>query len=147
MADQAGFLNFIRTYAQIPTAALPDNSPYITDAYNAAIDVVNDYIASVSSTMYDNAVYNYGTDYLLNWAPDQSGQTYFADVRSKNNLNLTGFAAGVIESASDEGTSESLHVPESFDNLMIGDLQLLKTPYGRAYLAIAQKFGPLWGLT
>lgn len=145
MADQAGFLSFIRDIMGIPTIALSDASPAIPAAYVFSIETVNLLIECVSQPLYDLAIYNLGGDYLLNWAPDQSGQTYFADIRKL--WNLTGFVAGVVSSSADEGTSQALLVPDAFKGLQFSDLQELKSPYGRAYLAIAQKFGPLWGLT
>lgn len=145
MASEAGFLSFIRNVMGITTLQLPDNSPAITDAYTVSIETVNLYIGSISTTFYDLAVYNLGGDYLLNWAPDTAPSTFFADYRKTNNLN--GFVAGVVASSADEGTSNSLLVPDFFKTLSLSDLQELKTPYGRQYLAIAQKFGPLWGLS
>ena len=38
-------------------------------------------------------------------------------------------------------------VPKAFDELTIGNLQNLKTPWGRVYLGIAQSYGTLWGLS
>jgi hypothetical protein len=53
----------------------------------------------------------------------------------------------VVVSADDASTSGSFNIPEQFNGLTIGDLQNLKTPYGRQYLAIAQKYGELWGIS
>lgn len=145
MADQAGFLSFVRGVMGITTTQLPDNSSAISDAYAVSIDTVNLYIGAISTTFYNLAVYNLGGDYLLNWAPDQTGQTFFADYRKANNMN--GFTAGVVASSADEGTSNALLVPDAFKGLTISDLQELKTPYGRAYLGIAQKWGTNWGLS
>ncbi len=129
----------------INTTVLPDNSVSITYAYDAALDVVNETLLVVAPNMYTLAVYNLGGDNLINWAPDQTGQTFFADLREK--LHCTQFVAGVVSSTSDEGTSMSLNVPEQLNRLTLSDLQNLKTPYGRQYLAIAQKYGTLWGLS
>jgi hypothetical protein len=41
----------------------------------------------------------------------------------------------------------SLNVPKNLQDLTIMDLGLLKTPWGQAYLAIAEQFGTIWGLT
>lgn len=62
-------------------------------------------------------------------------------------FNITGFAPGVITSASDLTTSAGILNQQFFQGLTMGDLQLLKTPYGRNYLAIAQNYGTIWGLT
>lgn len=141
----AGFLTFIRMVMGISSATLPDNSPTITDAYNWAIEIVNVAIQQVSGVAYQKAVYCLAGDYVINWAPDQTGQTYFADLRKE--FNIMQFTAGVVNSSSDEGTSSSLTVPKAAENFSLSDLQNLKTIYGRQYLAIAQKYGPtIWGM-
>lgn len=139
------YLLFIRNVMGVSTTQLPDDSPYIQYSFDNALEVVNQDLAIMSSRMYTLAVYNLGGDYLINYAPDQPGQTYFADLRKAFKINA--FVAGVISSASDEGTSESLTVPEAFQHLTLADLQNLKTPYGRQYLAIAQRYGTIWGLS
>lgn len=145
MADQAGFLAFIRGVAGIDTTALPDASPAISTAYIYSIEVTNLFIECISQPMYDMAVYNLGVDYLLNWAPNSGASTYFTDARLAMGLNS--FVAGVVSSSADESTSEALLVPDAFKTFMLSDLQALKTPFGRQYLAIAQRFGTLWGIT
>mgnify|MGYP003341841371 CR=1 FL=1 len=56
---------------------------------------------------------------------------------------LKSFVSGVVSFAGDEGTQSTLTVPEALKGLTIGNLQNLKTPYGRTYLQIAQDFGSL----
>lgn len=135
----------------VPTLALPDNSASIGYAFNAAMNIVSTDLASVPNlgsgwSVYEMAIYNLAGDFLVNYAPDQVGQTYFSDAREK--LGIAAFTAGVIASSSDEGTSQTMTVPDAFKGLTIDDLQRLKTPYGRQYLALAQKYGPsIWGLT
>jgi hypothetical protein len=107
---------------------------------------VNTFISSVSPILYVQAVYNLATDILFNIAQDTAQSTYFTDARTK--WNIYGFVAGVVNTASDNGTGDSLVVPDSLSQLTLADLQNLKTPWGRAYLAIAQKWGPdLFGIT
>lgn len=139
------FTTFIQNVMGISTTYLPANSPYITYAFNNAMLIVNTDLAAAPSPFYSLAVYNLGGDNLVNFAPDQTGQTFFADLRKS--LNITAFVPGVISSSSDEGTSQSLAVPEGLQNLSLLDLQNLKTPWGRQYLAYAQMYGPLWGLS
>lgn len=74
-----------------------------------------------------------------------SSLTFFAELRAKWGINS--FVPGVVQSSSDENTAESLLVPDAFKGFTLGDLQNLKTPWGRQYLAYAQRCGPLWGLT
>lgn len=141
----SGFQDFITNVMGVPSTALPPTSPYIGYAYAVALEVVNQAIQVSSPMMYTLAVYNLGGDNLINYAPDQPGQTYFSAVRE--DMHITGFVAGVVQSASDDGTGDSLVVQEAFKNLTLSDLQNLKTPYGRTYLGIAQRYGSIWGVT
>lgn len=147
----AGFVTFVRDGMGISTAVLPDNSPYINYAFNASMANVSlqltTFPAGVAGfwTPYEMAVYNLGGDFLINYAPDQTGQTYFADARKA--FGCLSFVAGVVASSYDEGTGETLATPDWVKTLTLSDLQRLKTPYGRTYLEIAQSLGPLWGLS
>jgi len=86
---------------------------------------------------------NPGTANLLPGA--QVAMTYFTQARLS--FKLASFFPGVVGSAGDQGTSVGMDNPEFMKGLTLMDLQLLKTPWGRAYLAIAQKSGPtVWGL-
>lgn len=142
-----GFLTFLRCMVGIPTTALPDCSTAVDAAFANALEIVNLQINCASPLLYGEAVYNLATDYLINWAPDQPGSKFFSDLRGKDGYNITAFTAGVISSTNDESTGETMLVPDFFKQLTLADLQNLKTPYGRAYLAIAQRAGSLWGLS
>lgn len=152
---RAGFLAFIRTRMGIPSSVLPDDSDYIDVALGLALDVTNRGVQCLSPTLYTEAVYNLGGSILLNVAQDADGappvpgseppMAYFAFARKKFNMN--GFVSGVIQSAGDEGTSESMVVQEAAKNFTLANLQQLKDPYGRAYLAIVQSYGDIWGLS
>ena len=144
------FQTFITSVMGISTSVLPSNSPVITWSFDFAYDWVAQELSGLTAqpgswTMYQRAVYNLAADTLINWAQDTPPSTYFANLRKDFGCNS--FVAGVIQSSSDEGTSESLLVPEAFARLTIANLGNLKTPYGRAYLGIAQSFGPVWGLS
>jgi hypothetical protein len=65
---------------------------------------------------------------------------FFKNLRQQ--FNLLSFIPGIVTSASDQGTQASLTVPDAFKNLTMQDLDLIKTPWGRAYLFYAQKAGP-----
>lgn len=68
--------------------------------------------------------------------------------RLRQQFKMTQFAPGVVASSSDVSTAVGLDNPKFLQGLTIEDLQLLKTPYGRAYLGLAQKYGPsIWGLS
>lgn len=229
----AEFIVFLQGTAGFPASYLPSTSPYITYAFDNALDFVNPVINVVggvpgSWSVYSQAIFNYGADWLINYAPDQaypiaaatwsgglvtitttvanaispgdnllisgiSPNTYntpfrsrtqvyavanattfqyglalatggssnpgpatvgagamateqfFADLR--RDFKISAFAPGVIASTSDLTTSAAIDNPEFFKNLTLSDLQMLKTPFGRAYLAIAMAYGTIWGLT
>jgi hypothetical protein len=143
---QEGYLAFLRTFVGLTVTVLPDDSPAIPESFCQALEIVDTAIKLVSGVMYARAVYNLATDILFNIAQDTTPQTYFTDARKR--WNIFGFVAGVVSTASDNGTGDGLVVPESLSYLTLADLQNLKTPWGRAYLAIAQKWGPdLFGIT
>lgn len=140
-----GFLAFLRNTVGITVAQLPDNDIQIGYAYSISLETVLCAIKTASPLIYMLSVYNLATDLLINWANDQLGQTFFTGLRTQFSLNS--FVAGVISSSADESTSESLIVPDSLSGLTIGQLQNLKTPYGRQYLSWAQMYGTNWGLS
>jgi hypothetical protein len=148
---QAGFLAWVRAIMGVPTSALPDDSQAIYWAFTTALAIVNPQLQLAGALVpggpvsYQRAVYNLAGDNLINWAQDQAGQTYFADARKAFGCNQ--FVPGFYVAASDEGTSGSLMDLESLKSLTLSQLQNTKTPYGRAYLGIAQSVGTLWGLT
>lgn len=161
----AGFLVFVRTTMGINTTVLPDDSAVIPMALGVALQIVNQALKAVGCgplvagvpqvSIYTLAVYNLAGSNIINYAQDLDGaapvegsvppMAYFAYLRQKWNIN--GFVSGVIQSAGDEGTNESMVVQEAAKNFTLSDLQNLKDPYGRAYLAFAQRYGTLWGMT
>lgn len=122
-------------------------------AYNntviATFEVANDTVnctINASPRLYTLAVYNFATDRLLNFALDIPNQTYFSDFRVKFNINDR--SPGTVASASDNGTSSAFLNPEFMRDLTVRDLQMLKTPYGRAYAEFAQDYGSvIWGVS
>ena len=126
-------------------AALPADSMFIALTYDAALLIVNNALVAGGPMIYTLAVYNLAADMLVNWAPDEAGSTYFLDLRTS--FGTFAFAPGVVTSSSDGGSSTSLTNLESMKDFTLANLQNLKTPYGRQYLAFAQSFGPIWGLT
>lgn len=141
----AGFLLFLRNQAGVPTAALPDDSVYVTWAYDVAVEIVQQALQAASPTVYMLAVYNLATSNLIHFAGDTAPSTYFADLRKK--LDINGEVLGVLTSTSDEGTSVSVQAPDFVKNLSLSDLQYLEDPFGRQYVAFAQRYGSVWGLT
>jgi hypothetical protein len=145
MPNLAGFQWFITNIMAINATILPLNSAIIPWVFNLAMATVNITLSQVGGGIYSQAVYNLAGDFLVHNSQDQPGQTFFTDTRATFHLN--DFVAGVVNTASDVSTSDSLTVPEQFNNFTIADLQNLKTPWGRQYLAIAQKYGNLWGIS
>jgi hypothetical protein len=156
MITLLGYQDFITKQMQIPVYALPLNSPVILMTLAISEEIVNPALKFVSSppmsslgytgpAIYDLAVYNLAADFLINFAPDQPGQTYFSDARFTFGCNK--FVAGVISESHDETTGESILNQEFMKNLTLSDLQRLKTPWGRQYLMFAQSYGPLWGVS
>lgn len=141
----AGFIEFLRGVAGVPTIFLPDNSPSIPIAFDVAEATTATIFCWQPGGVYSRAIYNLATDNLINYATDQPNQTYFRDLRAYFGIGL--FVPGVTGSSSDQGTSQSRVTPEFMKTMTFGDLQNLKTPFGRAYLAIAQTQGSLWGIS
>ena len=145
MADLATFTNYLVSPVGLDNYVLPPASQIITDAFNYALDIVHPFIASVSTVQYDLAVYGLGADYVINYAQDQPGRLTFATLR--NDFHINQFTPGVVGSTSNAQTASGLTVPTAMQGLQIGDLQNLKTPWGRQYLQIAQMVGPDMGLS
>jgi hypothetical protein len=135
----AGFILFLRNVAGISTTVLPDSSAVIAMAYSVALDIVNLTLQQAGVNIYALAVYNLSTDNVINYAQDQVGQTYFSDLRKSFNTN--GFVGGVVSSTGDEGTNQSMVIQQAAENFTMANIQQLKTPYGRQYMAFAQSYG------
>lgn len=146
----AGFGTFIANVMQIDPLYLPANAPIIGYAYNVALAIVNPQLAVLGCpsgqwSIYALAVFNLAGSNLIHFAQDQSGRTFFADMRVS--LGIAKFAPGVVSSTSDQSTATALLNPEFMKTLTLQNLQSLKDPFGRQYLIFAQAAGPLWGLT
>jgi hypothetical protein len=152
------YLTFLRQTVGIQVGVLPDSSVVIQATLDVALQTVDDVFlpgagsvgAVVTSggtnLLYCFAVYNLATDRLINFAPDVSGQTYFQDQRTK--FRIFDVPSGVPSQASDGGTAVGILNPEFMKKLTMGDLQTMKTPWGRHYIAFALAYGPsLWGVT
>lgn len=137
------FTLFVANNMGIATAVLPTDSPFIGYAFNRALALAINVCGGIDYTL---AVYNCAGHILVKTAPDQNGRADLATLREK--LGLAKFAAGVVAATSDQSTATTLAVPEALSQLTIGDLDFLRTPWGRDYLAHAQDFGPsVWGLS
>lgn len=142
------FLTFLSTSVQIPSPALPVNSPWPGYALNQAIALALNLPNSPSVVGYSLACYNGGTHILLSIAPDTPPQTYFADQRGPDGFGLIMPSTGLVQTAGDQGTSGGVAVPTWVTGLTIADLDMMKTPWGRSFLAWNQSYGPtIWGLS
>lgn len=145
----ADFLSFLSSQVQIPVAALPANSAWPGYALNGALGLVL-CGPNVPVPFYSIACYNCATHLLFKIAPDQTGQTYFATKRAAGveGFNLVQPSSGLVSSASDESTSVSNVNPDWAKSLTVGQLDFMRTPWGRDYLSFQQSYGPtIWGLS
>jgi hypothetical protein len=148
------YLDFVRKSMGIGIAILPDTSVWLPATYNLSLDIVNinlSAVPQVGSLTYPNqyalAVYNLAGDRLIALTPDDPlvlypGTTvpYFEYLRNK--FSVDSFVAGVVTYTSDVATSASFQVSDWMKTLSLSDLENLKTPWGRRYMAIAQQYGP-----
>lgn len=141
----AGFITFCRNIVGISQAIMPDDD----DGFEQALEYSKLWIplnlTVYSPALYTNAVYNWGASYLIQYQQDQTGQVFFTNARSA--FGISNFMAGVINSAHNEATSQSMTVGKGLSDMSLTDLQRVKDPYGRAALAILQDLSTLWGLS
>lgn len=136
-------IDALATGTAAPPTTNTAGSPWPEYAFNRAMTLV---MAGVIYGLdYTLAVYNCAGHILIGTAPDQPGQTYFAQAR--DNFDLLDSSSGVISGSSDQGTSNSFSVPPALQNMTMGDLWFFKTPWGRAYLSFGQSFGEIAGLS
>jgi hypothetical protein len=162
----AGFQWFLANVVAIDATNLDPNSPFVSFAFNVALGVVNPQLALVgipnqqnsqyTKTMFDLAVYNLAADNVITFAvdppdapvtimPDGTKVTFFERLRYKWGIGNAHF--GVVASVSDVSTTTNIEVIEAAKLFTLSNLQNIKTPFGRAYISIAQAYGTLWGLT
>ena len=60
----------------------------------------------------------------------------------RTKLGIAKFSPGVVSSQADAGTSTALLNPEFMKTLTMQNLQNLRDPWGRQYIAFAQSYGP-----
>lgn len=140
-----GFIAWARWAMGVTTVVMSDDDPGWNYAFTVSQNLVPVDLSSGLPDIYTLCVYNFGGSLLIQWQQDYPGQSFWFDARKQ--FNVSSFTAGVIESASDMSTSESLAVGDGLKNLTLLDLQRLKDPYGRQALAYMQTLGTLWGLS
>lgn len=125
----------------ISSAVLPTDSEYLQWALDWGTHrALQDTTGTMAPMEYVIACYNAGTHWLLRECPDQPGQTFFQSARTQ--YTLTSFVAGPVLSSSDSGTSQTLAGSDAVRNLPLSAMDLIKTPWGQAFLAYQQAFGP-----
>ena len=124
----------------VPAADLPSVSPYPSWARGYALSVALCAPADLPKIIYVMAVYNLAYHHLLRTAQDQSGLAFFTEQRVA--FNLFSFVAGPVASSGDDGTNQSLVIPDWMKTMTIQSNNLLKTPWGIQYLEYAQAYGP-----
>lgn len=141
----AGFVAWSQAVMGLNSVVISPTDQGYAYAFQIALDIVSKDFAYTVPDIYTLTVYNWGGSQLIQWQQDYAGQTFFADARKAYGMN--NFVAGVINSASDVSTSETLAIGKGLQNLQLLDLQAIKDPYGRQALAFMQSIGTLWGLT
>jgi hypothetical protein len=102
-------------------------------------------------SVYSVAVYNLGGHFLVNIALDLPGPppteppTFWSDLRKT--LGLNSFSLGIINSASDQGTSAAQTLPDYVQNMSMFNMWLASTPWGRMYAMLAGQWGTVWGIS
>jgi len=147
-----GFKWFVSHIMAVPGSSMPDDS-WLLAAYDQSLNLTYLPLAGIPSqsdgpSIYAFAVYNLGCAILCDYAqddPNDPNNTFWTSLR--NTFGLNSMSLGLITSAADQGTSESTYIPEQIKGLTLMGLQLLKTPWGRQYLAITGQWGTIWGLT
>ena len=144
-----GFVWFVDNMMQVPVDAMP-NDATLQIAYDMSLNLAYCKLQCVPSqptspSIYAFAVYNLGAAMLLEFAQDNPLSTFWNDLRNK--LGINAFLYGLIDSAHDQGTSEGMFVLNQLKGMTLFDLQLAKSPWGRAYLMFAGEWGAIWGLT
>jgi hypothetical protein len=149
----AGFQWFVANIMAVPSGSMPDDT-WLQVAYDEALNLTYYGLATVPSqpttpSIYAFAVYNLGCALLLEFAQDDPNATppgtYWSDLRTKLGINNATY--GMVNSAADQGTSESMYIPEVIKGMTLFDLQLMKSPWGRTFLMISGEWGTIWGLT
>lgn len=144
------YIDFVHNTMMISPLIIPSTSPYLGYSLNQALGIVINVPAWCGPSWgslpgysgdigYILAVYNCAGHIQITITPDQPMRTDLEKLRKQ--FKLLDPYNGVVESSSDQGTAESLAIPDSLRNLSLIDLDMIRTPYGRTALAWNQNFG------
>lgn len=141
---------WLQNVVGINVAYLPSSSPFIGYAFNRAINITLNVPTQLSGLEYTLAVYNCATHIQLKITPDQivNGVSFDYFLKKRAEFTLLNPVVGLVATSSDEGTSVTNAVPDALAQLTLMDLDFMRTPWGREYLAFSQDYGPnVWGLS
>lgn len=140
----AAVLASLATGTALPPVDNTSGSPFpeyaLTQARNLVIQA-----PTVPGSEYTLACYNCAGHILLGILPEQPGSPLLPEVRKRLGYYSGNF--GIIQSAADQGTSDSLAIPDALKELTLEDLGFVQTVWGRKYLSYNQSFGGIWGLS
>jgi len=149
----AGFQWFVANIMGVPGASIPPDS-WMEVAYTMAVNLCYTPLLSIPSdpsgpSVGAIATYNLGAAYLCGFAQDDQTTnppgSFWSNLQQQYGINSTTF--GMVTSASDQGTADSLYIPNAIKNMTFNDLWLSKTPWGSQYLRIAGQWGYIWDIT
>ena len=124
----------------VPSADLVSPYTYASWALGYAQNVALTAPCDLPAIVYVMAVYNLAFHQMLKTSPDQSGQTFFADIRKT--YSLLSFVTGPIASTNDVSTGNAMVIPEWMKSMTIQANDLIRTVWGLSYLDYAQCYGP-----
>lgn len=142
-----GFQWFITNIMEVTTTQLPMSAPVIEFCFNLAKGIVWNPGFGLPGDIYATMVYNLAGNYLIYYAQDQPDDTAKTWSTLRHDLSINSFTGGLVNSASDQGTSDGLMLPQQLSRLTLANLAMLKTPYGQRYLELAQSLGNVWGIS
>ncbi len=130
------------TYAQnqgVVASYTESTSEYFEWAFNWAMsDAMT--CPNMPAIQYVLAVYNLGVNQFIRLAQDGGQGTFYATQRAS--YGVLQFKPGVVMASGDQGTSQTLVVPDWYKGIPMVAQEQLKTPWGREYIAYAQMYGP-----
>jgi len=141
----SGFITFCRNVVGIPVDVMPDNDPGFQSALDYAALWIPLFLNQLSPGLFTVCTYNWAASLLIQYQQDPTGQVFFT--QNRQSLGINNFVPGVLQSASNEATSQSMAIGKGLSNMTITDMQRVKDPYGRQALAILMDLGTVWGLT
>jgi hypothetical protein len=151
--DQAPALTGLTWAAGVATAtaaAVLPSSWVAGNAYQTTVAGATPlgYNGTVQATPTSGNTFTYplAADPGMETVPGTYTTGFFAALRKQ--WNILAPVTGVVAESHDESTGTSVLNPEQMKEFTMANLQQMKTPYGRAYIAFAQSYGQtLWGLT